>query len=480
MSKAKPKSMEQLLEEALVPKDEQPYEVPGNWVWVRLGRIVKINPPKPKLEYGDDHICSFLPMSAVDPVEGKIAYLEERPFHSVKKGYTYFEENDILFAKITPCMENGNSVITEGLLNGFGFGSTEFYVIRTPKTVDNRYIYYLVRSERFRKQAKNVMAGAVGQQRVPKFFLEEYPIALPPLNEQKRIADKIERLFAKIDEAKRLIEEVKESIEQRRAVMLEKAFKGQLGTNDPSEKSILETSDDLSEKDVIPKEQWPYEVPGNWVWVRSGHVAKWGSGGTPSRKRLEYYGGDIPWIKTGELNDGIITGSEETITEEGLQKSSAKIFPKGSIVIAMYGATIGRLGILGIDAATNQACAVGQPYEFLDSKYMFYYFFARRSDLVALGKGGAQPNISQTIIKDFPFALPPLNEQKRIAEKLDNLLEKLENEKQLVLAAEEKLDLVKQSVLQKAFRGELGTNDPNDGHAMELVKEALLSSSGQR
>ncbi|TLS34670.1 restriction endonuclease subunit S, partial [Geobacillus thermoleovorans] len=100
--------------------------------------------------------------------------------------------------------------------------------------------------------------------------------------------------------------------------------------------------------------------------------------------------------------------------------------------------------------------------------------------LVALGKGGAQPNISQTIIKDFPFALPPLNEQKRIAKKLDNLLEKLENEKQLVLAAEEKLDLVKQSVLQKAFRGELGTNDPNDGHAMELVKEALLSSSGQR
>lgn len=143
-------------------------------------------------------------------------------------------------------------------------------------------------------------------------------------------------------------------------------------------KAKPKSMEQLLEEALVPKDEQPYEVPGNWVWVRSGHVAKWGSGGTPSRKRLEYYGGDIPWIKTGELNDGIITGSEETITEEGLQKSSAKIFPKGSIVIAMYGATIGRLGILGIDAATNQACAVGQPYEFLDSKYMFYYFFVTK------------------------------------------------------------------------------------------------------
>ncbi|WP_205419960.1 restriction endonuclease subunit S, partial [Aeribacillus pallidus] len=144
-------------------------------------------------------------------------------------------------------------------------------------------------------------------------------------------------------------------------------------------KKKQKSMEELLEEALVPEEEQPYKVPENWVWVRSGHVAKWGSGGTPSRKRLEYYGGDIPWIKTGELNDGIVNASEETITEEGLQNSSAKIFPKGSIVIAMYGATIGKLGILGIDAATNQACAVGQPYDFLNSKYMLYYFLARRS-----------------------------------------------------------------------------------------------------
>lgn len=218
--------------------------------------------------------------------------------------------------------------------------------------------------------------------------------------------------------------------------------------------------EELLEEALVPEEEHPYKVPENWVWVRSGHVAKWGSGGTPSRKRLEYYGGDIPWIKTGELNDGIVNASEETITEEGLQNSSAKIFPKGSIVIAMYGATIGKLGILGIDATTNQACAVGQPYDFLNSKYMFYYFLARRSDLIVLGKGGAQPNISQTIIKDFPFALPPLNEQKRIAEKVERLFAKIDEAKQLIEEVKESVELRRAAILDRAFRGELGTNDP--------------------
>ena len=236
-------------------------------------------------------------------------------------------------------------------------------------------------------------------------------------------------------------------------------------------KKKQKSMEELLEEALVPEEEQPYKVPENWVWVRSGHLAKWGSGGTPSRKRLEYYGGDIPWIKTGELNDGIVSASEETITEEGLQNSSAKIFPKGSIVIAMYGATIGKLGILGIDAATNQACAVGQAYDFLNSKYMFYYFLARRSDLIVLGKGGAQPNISQTIIKYFPFALPPLNEQKRIVEKVERLFAKIDEAKRLIEEVKESLELRRAAILDKAFKGQLGTNDPNEMSMLETTNE---------
>jgi type I restriction enzyme, S subunit len=476
MSKKKQKSIEELLEEALVPEEEQPYKVPENWVWVRLKHLVDFFSgsafPNQYQGYNDLEIPFYKVGNLKDTDSNYYIYSEENTISEeirVKLKAKKVPKDTILFAKIGEAIRlNRRGLVPKPACidnNLMGFKANE-------NILDNKLLLYWSLKEDFYKYSQ---ATAVPS--IRKSTLEAIAFPLPPIHEQKRIVEKVERLFGKIDEAKRLIEEVKESFELRRAAILDKAFKGQLGTNDPNEKSMLETSNDIKEKDLIPKEEQPYEVPENWVWVRSSHVAKWGSGGTPSRKKVEYYGGDIPWIKTGELNDGIVNTSEETITEEGLQNSSAKIFPKGSIVIAMYGATIGKLGILGIDAATNQACAVGQPHDFLNSKYMFYYFLARRSDLIALGKGGAQPNISQTIIKDFPFALPPLNEQKRIAEKVDNLLSKLETEKDMVLEVEEKFDLLKQSILNKAFRGELGTNDPTDEHAIELLKEVLKSKS---
>ena len=463
MSKKKQKSMEELLEEALVPEEEQPYPVPENWVWVKLNSIFEqgkeqVQPTGTENYIGLEHLLKGGGIAEVGNTEG------------LKSKKVVFIKGDVLYGKLRPYLNKHAYVDFEGV------ASTDIIVFRSNCLVLNKLLDMFLGLPYVVQYAIENSNG-INLPRVSPKIMEKLPFPLPPLNEQKRIAEKVERLLAKIDEAKQLIEEVKESFELRRAAILDKAFKGQLGTNDPNEMSMLETTNEIKEKDLIPKEEQPYEVPENWVWVRSGHVAKWGSGGTPSRKRLEYYGGDIPWIKTGELNDGIVSASEETITEEGLQNSSAKIFPKGSIAIAMYGATIGKLGILGIDAATNQACAVGQPYDFLNSKYMFYYFLARRSDLIVLGKGGAQPNISQTIIKDFPFALPPLNEQKRIADKVDNLLSNLENEQELVLEVEEKLNLLKQSILNKAFRGELGTNDPNDEHAIELLKEVLKSKS---
>jgi len=216
-----------------------------------------------------------------------------------------------------------------------------------------------------------------------------------------------------------------------------------------------ETIDELLEEVLLPEDGQTHEVPANWIWVKSEFVAKWGSGGTPSRKNSEYYNGNIPWLKTGELRDTVILDSEEKITEEGLKKSSAKLFPKDSVAIAMYGATIGKLGILGIDAATNQACAVGVPYALTDKKFMFYYFLTQRKNLIDKGKGGAQPNISQTIIKEFPYILPPINEQNRIADKVENLLNKIEEAKQLIEEAKKSFELRRSAILEKAFRGEL-------------------------
>lgn len=192
-----------------------------------------------------------------------------------------------------------------------------------------------------------------------------------------------------------------------------------------------------------------------WINLLLSDVAEWGSGGTPSRKNPEYYGGTIPWIKTGELGQPVITTTEETLTTEGLENSSAKIFPKGSVAIAMYGATIGKTSILGIDASTNQACAVAIPNELTTSRFLYYFLLSQKDLFVAAGKGGAQPNISQGVIKNWPIPLPPLEEQKRIADKLERLLARVDKGLESLARVPEILKHFRQAVLAAAVSGEL-------------------------
>jgi len=214
--------------------------IPDKWKKVRLGEITQINPPKKKLEgVIDEQICTFIPMTAVSDKTGQIEEPEEKEYAKVKKGYTFFLENDILFAKITPCMENGKSAIARQLKNGFGFGSTEFHVIRVSEHINEKYIHYLVRSQRFRIEAKKEMTGAVGQQRVPKEFLVNYPFLLPPKEEQDEIVSILDEMFAS-DNLSKVNLELESKLELLKNSILSKAFRGELGTNDPSEESAIE------------------------------------------------------------------------------------------------------------------------------------------------------------------------------------------------------------------------------------------------
>lgn len=181
-----------------------------------MPEVCDINPARPRnLPYSDETLSSFVPMAAVDDQQGKISDLQTRPFGEIKSGYTYFEENDVLFAKITPCMENGKSAIARGLINGFGFGSTEFHVLRPHHGFLPEWIYYFVRREPFRQEAKTNFRGAVGQQRVPQEFLRNYLIPVPypddpekSLAAQTRIILRIETVYHELTEARRLYEKI--------------------------------------------------------------------------------------------------------------------------------------------------------------------------------------------------------------------------------------------------------------------------------
>ena len=222
----------------------------------------------------------------------------------------------------------------------------------------------------------------------------------------------------------------------------------------PKKKTAL-TIEERLQQALVPAEEQPYEVPENWVWVRLESVASWGSGGTPSRKHEEYYNGDILWIKTGELNNGWIYDTEEKITDEGLKKSSAKLFPPYSVLIAMYGATIGKVAILGVPATTNQACACAVCNQSLLYMYLFYYCISQKNVFIEKGKGGAQPNISQIILKQHPIPLPPLSEQQRIVERIEELFAKMDEAKERLQEVADSFAVRKAAILHKAFTGEL-------------------------
>ena len=198
-------------------------------------------------------------------------------------------------------------------------------------------------------------------------------------------------------------------------------------------------------------DEQPYKIPDNWQWTTLGKIANWGSGGTPLKKHSEYYNGNIHWIKTGDLNNDYIYDSEEKITLNGLKNSSAKLYPINTIVIAMYGATVGKVGILGIEAATNQACACAICNSTIHFKYLFYYLISQKDTFILISRGSAQPNISQSIIKNYPMPLPPLTEQERIIKTIETLSNKLDNARIIAQKIVDSYELRRSVILHKAF-----------------------------
>ena len=193
-----------------------------------MNEAVAVNPKIDRTQLTDDTEVSFVPMAAVGAADGSIDASTVRPYAEVKKGYTHFRENDVLFAKVTPCMENGKMAVARNLKNGMGFGSTEFHVLRPREGVDPHYVYHFVSSQTFRKEAARHMTGAVGLRRVPSAFLESTEIPLPALEVQREIVAELEKQFSRLDEAVANLQRVKANLKRYRATVLQSAVDGAL------------------------------------------------------------------------------------------------------------------------------------------------------------------------------------------------------------------------------------------------------------
>jgi type I restriction enzyme S subunit len=201
--------------------------------------------------------------------------------------------------------------------------------------------------------------------------------------------------------------------------------------------------------------EWLGEIPEQWKIEKTNYIYKIGSGTTPSSENLEYYGEGVPWVTTSELRETRITETEKSVTKEAINEySSLKVYPNGSLILAMYGATIGRIGLLDIPASVNQACCVFYNGKGIDRMFMYYWFQMRRAYLITLGLGGGQPNLSQDLLRSIRIPLPDLFEQKRIARylgretaKLDALVAKVESA--VVLLKEYRVALISAAVTGK-------------------------------
>lgn len=278
-----------------------------------------------------------------------------------------------------------------------------------------------------------------------------------------------------------------------RQKILDLAIRGKLVPQDPNDEPASVLLERIkAEKEQLIKEgkikrskktattsdsrHYPFDLPSGWVWTTLGEIGKWQAGGTPNRTIKSYYGGEIPWLKTGDLNDGIIENIPESITEEALQNSSAKLNPTNSILIAMYGATIGKLGILSYPAATNQACCACIEYSAVEKYYLFYFLLSHRHHFIYKGGGGAQPNISKEKILNTAIPLPPIEEQRRIIKAIEkwfliiNIVEANKNE------ALECIKVAKNKILDLAIHGKLVPQHPADEPAIKLLKRVNPSA----
>ena len=272
--------------------------------YLRLSEVCDINPRLPRThDLADDDEVSFVPMAAVDEVSGAIRSAEVRRFAEVKKGYTSFADGDVLFAKITPCMENGKAALASDLVGGRGFGSTEFHVLRAGNQVMPEWLRYFVRRETFRRDAKRNFTGTAGQQRVPTSFLQNALIPVPLRAEQQCIVDLLSRAEG--------IVRLRRQAQQKAAELIPAIFADMFGD--------------------------PATNPKGWPASRLRDLVDFQSGGTPSKARDDYWQGDVPWVSPKDMKRLALYDAIDHISRLVMAETSLKLVPAGSVLIVVRG-----------------------------------------------------------------------------------------------------------------------------------------------
>ena len=439
--------------------EEIPFEIPQGWEWERWGNIalsIQYGYNAPALERGD------IKMVRISDIHDNVVQWENVPFCNIEACDidTYLlKENDILFARTGGTV--GKSFLVQSVPEPAIYAG---YLIRTRYSQElcPQYLKVFMESQLYWEQLKSGTI-ATAQPNCNGKTLGRMLLPIPPKAEQSRLVQKLTSLtpmFQRYAKAQQDLDNLNESIDDKlKKSILQEAIQGKLVPQIAEEgtagelleqikqeklhlvkkgklkksalvDSVIYKSDDNKYYEQVDKkclditEQIPFEIPENWVWVRMGQIGDWGAGSTPQRGNANYYNGKILWLKTGELNNGIVYDTEEKVTQKAFLDCSLRMNKIGDVLIAMYGATIGKLAIVGKELTTNQACCGCTPF-LIYNWYLFYFLMANRDSFIKKGEGGAQPNISRVKLVEHLIPLPPLKEQYRIVAQIEKLFEQL-------------------------------------------------------
>lgn len=469
-----------LLDNKILSQIKEPYPIPKNWIWSNLHLLGSfINGDRGKnYPSRKDYVDNGIPFINAGHLHNGIVELNEMNYISEmsyeKLGGGKVQENDILY-----CLRGslGKCAVVRNINKGAIASS--LVIIRPIVPESSTFLYYYLISPLGKEMIYKYDNGTA-QPNLSSANIQKFIIPLPPLEEQKRIVAKIDELMRLCDllEKQRdskndliskinssainklikaedeyslaeawqfiqnqfeLIFSDKKNVFDLKEVILNLAMRGKLSTSDINDipasflmTTIEEERKSLIKQKIISKQkeqpkigdtEKKYNLPLGWEWVRLNEYGIWKSGSTPSRTNQSFYGGDIPWVKSGEVKQGRIKETSETITELAIEKCSLHRNPIGSVLIAMYGANIGEVGVLEIEAATNQAVCACKTYSPIYNEFLYFLLLSLRENFISQGAGAAQPNISREKIINTVVPLPPYDEQKRIVEKIKKLFQ---------------------------------------------------------
>ncbi|QIN36797.1 restriction endonuclease subunit S [Legionella longbeachae] len=487
-------------------------QLPKSWSVCLIGEAILVNPRLDKRGIDDDIEVSFVPMPAVSAETGEINVLENKLFAEVKKGYTPFIERDVLFAKITPCMENGKMAVVPKLKNNLGFGSTEFHVLRCPTDILPEYVYYFISSKWFRVEAEHNMTGAVGQRRVPTTFLESAKLPVPPFNEQKRIVAKIEELFSELDNGISALKTAREQLKVYRQAILKHAFEGKLTAKWREENlDKLQNQEQLlahiqqerntryhqqlnewkaKAKPGKPKKPEPitslsmsevqdlFKLPEGWVFLRLGNfIDNIDAGKSFKCDEREPFSGEIGVAKVSAVTWGEYDESESKTCLDAAKVNPDYFIKSGDFILSRAN-TIELVGACVIARRVTKPIMLSDKtlrinFSGINEKYVLQYLRSHygRNEIMKRSTGNQESmrNIGQDRIHSIVIPVCGSSEMNLIDTAINEKLESISQLSKEIEIQLLKAETLRQSILKKAFSGKLVPQDPSDESASELL-----------